>query len=140
MVHKDCFLNAVEPFTTFGDVPVGDKAYQAYEKYVDEDVFSKEEYIEYRSNIVIHRFAYAFIDKISPFSNKITFMYLEIITALMTALIISYILKWIAKITNLITGCFLLVFLAFFAPNLMMAGKCQRRINFVIKRRLKNAC
>ena len=120
---ENLFLNAVTPISTLSKGTISEKENQALNKYIEEDVFLKEEYIEYRSNIVIHRFLYAFIDRISPFPNRITYICLEILSALMSALIISYVLKWIAETTNLICGYILLVLLALFAPNLMMAGK-----------------
>lgn len=93
-----------------------------YDTYVSNGKYDKEDYKSYYSNITIHRYVYAFFDKILPFSNNTTINIFYMINALLLSIVLTIIINWLKNYTNLIVGYITLGMTACLCPSVSMYG------------------
>lgn len=93
-----------------------------YNVYVEGEKYDIEDYKNYYSNITIHRYVYAFFDKILPLSNSTTIMIFYMANAFLLAVVLTIIINWLKNYTNLIVGYITVGLTAFFCPTISMYG------------------
>ncbi|MEE1219590.1 MAG: hypothetical protein U0L20_06685 [Ruminococcus sp.] len=86
--------------------------------------YKKSDFVDYKSNIVIQRYLFRFLDSVLPFSNNLKIHLFHFINCLLLSISISIIICWIIKVLNSFKiGIGILALFSLFAPNLIMYGK-----------------
>lgn len=119
---RNYFQKTMYPGVTLEDGNVIKTPEEVIDTFYNNSRYEESEYRTYYSNITIHRYFYAFLQKHLHISNNNLIKVINIINALLLSIILSLIIQWLKDKTNLISGYVLIFLLAFTAPGLSMYG------------------
>lgn len=116
------FLKAICPGYIVNDGYVIRDANEIYFTHIKNEHYKEEDYKEYTSNLVLHRYFYHFVSDIIT-NNETLISVLHAINAALLALVFTILILWIKKYTNWAVAISSGIIWMLFCPNLVMYGK-----------------